>query len=119
MPHFRIETNVPSKNIPSDFAKKLCELIATTLGKPLNFTVVTVVGDAQISWGGVDEPSAQATLMSIGSLDVEKNKQYSKVFYEFISKQLNISTKRMYIHYINAASSDVGYDYTTFHEILG
>lgn len=44
-----------------------------------------------MSWGGTAEPCAQATLMSIGSLGVDKNKQHSKALYDLVCKELNIS----------------------------
>ena len=72
-----------------------------------------------MSWGGSNAPAAQASLMSIGCLGTEENKKHSKCIFELISKELNIPPDRMYITYTNAPSSAVGYNGTTFHDILG
>lgn len=47
-----------------------------------------------MSWGGTDEPAAQATLMSIGALGVAENKKHSKVLYDLIQTELKISPER-------------------------
>ncbi|KAF2885335.1 hypothetical protein ILUMI_20804 [Ignelater luminosus] len=119
MPHFRLETNLAQNKIPGDLPQKLCNVLAKSLGKPINYCVATVIGGVNMSWGGSTEPAAQATLMSIGSLGVEENKKHSKALYDLISKELNIPPDRMYITYINADRSDVGYNGTTFQEIFG
>ncbi|KAL3271447.1 hypothetical protein HHI36_021933 [Cryptolaemus montrouzieri] len=119
MPHLRIETNVPSIKIPKDLPQKLCSTIASSLGKPIGYCVATVVGDVNMSWGGSTDPAAQATLMSIGALGVSENKKHSKAIFEVVEKELGVSKDRMYVSYINAPTSDVGYNGTTFHEIFG
>ncbi|GJQ79923.1 hypothetical protein Trydic_g18367 [Trypoxylus dichotomus] len=119
MPHFRIETNVSASKISPDFTKKLCEITASSLGKPLSYCVATVIPDVNMSWAGTNEPCAQATLLSIGALGLEKNKQHSKAFSDYICKELQISPQRMYIHFINSQSADIGYDGKTFHDIWG
>ncbi|KAJ3666669.1 hypothetical protein Zmor_002103 [Zophobas morio] len=119
MPHFRLETNVPQNKIPADLPQKLCKVVSQSLGKPLNYCVATVIGGVNMSWGGTTEPAAQATLMSIGALGVDQNKKHAKALYELVSKELGVPSDRMYIHFINATTSDVGYNGTTFHDIFG
>ncbi|KAI4454362.1 d-dopachrome decarboxylase [Holotrichia oblita] len=119
MPHFRLETNVSADKVSPDLPKKICKVISSSLGKPLQYCVATVIPGVNMSWGGTNEPCAQATLVSIGALDVDKNKQHSKAFFDLICKELQIGPERMYIHYTNAPSSDIGYNYSTFHDILG
>ncbi|XP_057656879.1 macrophage migration inhibitory factor homolog [Diorhabda carinulata] len=119
MPHFRVETNVPHDKIPADLPAKLCHILAKSLGKPIDYCCATVIGGAKMAWGGKDEPAAQATLMSIGCLGVEENKEHAKELYECITQELGIPANRMYIFFQNATRSDVGYNGTTFHEIFG
>ncbi|CAH1382197.1 hypothetical protein MTP99_006140 [Tenebrio molitor] len=119
MPHFRLETNVPQAKIPADLPQKLCQTLSKSLGKPINYCVATAIGGVNMSWGGTTEPAAQATLMSIGALGVDQNKKHSKALAEVVSKELGVPNSRMYIHFMNAPSSDVGYSGTTFQEILG
>lgn len=92
-----------------------------------------------MSWGGTNEPAAQATLMSIGALGVDANKKHSKALFDIVNKELGIPQDRLvlilfsiffklysfffnfrlYISFVNAPSSDVGYTGTTFHDIFG
>ncbi|XP_019874749.1 D-dopachrome decarboxylase-A [Aethina tumida] len=119
MPHLRIETNVPEANIPKDLPAKLCQVLAKSLGKPVSYCVATVVGGVNMSWGGSTVPCAQATLMSIGALGVEPNKKHSAAIFEVITKELGIADDKMYIHFMDAPSANVGFQGTTFKDILG
>ncbi|XP_050302930.1 macrophage migration inhibitory factor homolog [Anthonomus grandis grandis] len=119
MPHFRLETNVPSERIPKDFPIKLCGILAKSLGKPINYCAATVIGGVNMSFGGTNEPAGQATLMSIGALGVAENKKHSKALFEAIEQTIGIPPNRMYILYQNSPTSDVGYNGTTFHELFG
>lgn len=47
-----------------------------------------------MSWGGTDEPAAQATLMSIGALGIEENKKHSRAIFECISKSVGVPVDR-------------------------
>ncbi|KAI4454314.1 d-dopachrome decarboxylase [Holotrichia oblita] len=118
MPHFRLETNVSADTVSPDLPKKICDIISSSLGKSLQYCVATVVPGVNMSWGGTNEPCAQATLVSIGALGVSENKQHSKAFFDLICTELQISPERMYIHYTDAPSSDIGYNYSTFDDIL-
>ncbi|XP_045468857.1 macrophage migration inhibitory factor homolog [Harmonia axyridis] len=119
MPYLRIETNIPSEDISKDLPSKLCNIIASSLGKPLSYCVATIVGGVNMSWGGSKEPAAQATLMSIGALGRDENKKISKAIFEAVGKELNLPNDRMYITFNNVKSEDVGYNGTTFHDIFG
>lgn len=72
-----------------------------------------------VSWGGGDEPSAQVTLMSIGQLGQKENIKHAKVVFEAVSKGLGVDPGKMYVHFQDAKSQDVGYNGTTFYEIFG
>lgn len=47
-----------------------------------------------MSWGGSDEPAAQAFIMSIGALGVEENKKHSKAISESISHAIGVPANR-------------------------
>ncbi|KAJ8985193.1 hypothetical protein NQ317_018222 [Molorchus minor] len=119
MPYLRLETNVPQEKIPKDFPATLCGVLAKSLGKPINYCCASVTGGVNLSWGGTDAPAAQATLMSIGALGVDQNKKHSKALYQTITQALGISADRMYISFVDAPTSAVGYNGTTFHDIFG
>lgn len=72
-----------------------------------------------MSWGGSSGPCGVARLMSIGQLGVEANKKHSAVLYDHIEKNLGIPKDKLYIHFIDEKTANVGYNGTTFHDILG
>jgi len=119
MPHLKIDTNVPRGKVPAGLEKELCKVIADSLGKPLNYCVVTINPDQIMSFGGDDQPCGQAILMSIGQLGVAENKKHAKAIFEKVQSSLGIAHTKMYIHFQDAKSSEVGYNGTTFHEIFG
>ncbi|KAG5882996.1 hypothetical protein JTB14_033453 [Gonioctena quinquepunctata] len=119
MPHFRLETNVPQDKIPADLPAKLCDVVAKSLGKPLNYCCATVIGGVNMSWGGTADPAAQATLGSIGALGVQENKKHAKALFECITQSIGVPADRMYIMFNDSPTSAVGYKGTTFHEIFG
>ncbi|XP_063239757.1 macrophage migration inhibitory factor-like [Bacillus rossius redtenbacheri] len=119
MPHLRIETNISKEKFTSNFLVDTTDVIAKALGKPKSYCVVSAIPDLPMAWGGTTEPAAIVTLMSIGQLGVEPNKKISKVLSEHFEKTLQLPKTRVYINFIDAASKDVGYDGTTFKEILG
>lgn len=43
MPHFRLETNLPADKIPADLPAKLCKVLASSLGKPINVGLFEVL----------------------------------------------------------------------------
>lgn len=47
-----------------------------------------------MSWGGTNDPAAQATLLSIGALGVDANKKHSKALFAIINKELGIPNDR-------------------------
>lgn len=51
-----------------------------------------------MSWGGSQEPAAQATVMSIGALGVEENKKHSRAIFDCISKAIGVPVDRYIIY---------------------
>jgi len=70
-------------------------------------------------WGGEDVPCAIVSLMSIGKLGLKENKEHSKVLSQHFEKNLGISPDHAYISFQDAKTQDLGYNGTTFHDILG
>ena len=81
--------------------------------------MVSVIPDQMMMWGGKEEPCASLHLMSIGKLGLKENKQLSKVISEHVEKHLGISPNRMYIEFQDIKTADLGYDGSTFHDLLG
>ncbi|MCL4141530.1 UNVERIFIED_CONTAM: hypothetical protein GTU68_008306 [Idotea baltica] len=99
-----------------------------------------------MTFGGTIDACAVAKVTSIGKLGVKENKEHSAAISEFVEKHLAIPRSRqvfnffissslkykvtyinsiifffffrMYIMFYDKPASEVGYDGTTFHEIL-
>lgn len=54
-----------------------------------------------MSWGGTNEPAAQATLMSIGALGTEENKKHSRAIFEALSKTIGVPVDRYFTFFSN------------------
>jgi len=119
MPLFQVTTNIPKSSVPSSYLKETTALLAKMLGKPESYCVASVIPDQMMMWGGEEGPCAIAVLMSIGKLGVQENKEYSRILSEHVQKQLGVSPDRMYIEFQDAQTSQLGYNRTTFHEIMG
>lgn len=70
-----------------------------------------------MSFGGTFEPCAHVSLISIGRLGVEENKKHSKVIMNELEK-LGIPSNRVYIFFQDVHPFEIGYNKTTFAEIL-
>lgn len=118
MPVLTIHTNVGADKVPSDFKKQATDIIAKSLGKPQAYVAVHVNPSQNISFGGSDEPAALCDLVSIGCLSVESNKKHSKNIMEYLTSSLGVSASRIYISFHNTPKGDIGYQNTTFDDLI-
>lgn len=118
MPVFTINTNVPAKDVPTNFKEKATDVIAKSLGKPKAYVAIHLNPGQDISFGGTNEPAALCDLVSIGCLSVDSNKKHSKNIMEFLNQTLKISGSRIYISFKNTPKGDIGFDNTTFDDLL-
>ncbi|KAK6191623.1 hypothetical protein SNE40_003266 [Patella caerulea] len=119
MPSFSLITNLSQGKIPVDFLTQASNLIATALGKPESYVTVRIEADAQMIFGGSNEPCGTAELSSIGRLGIEENKVLAKTIGEFLEKQLGLKQNRVYIRFIDIPRAELGFSGTTFEELLG
>ncbi|RNA14851.1 macrophage migration inhibitory factor [Brachionus plicatilis] len=117
MPMLQISTNIAKEKITEEFNLNLSDVLANTLNKPIGYCAVHIMPDQLMSFGGTFEPCAMVTLMSIGRLGVEENKKHSKAIMCELEK-LGIPPNRIYIFFQDAHPYEVGYNETTFAEIL-
>ena len=117
MPFLQINTNVPKEKITEEFSLNLTQVMAETLNKPKDYCAVHILPGQFISFGGTNEPCAYITLMSIGRLGVEENKKHTQVIMAELEK-LYIPPSRVYIYFQDVLPFEVGYNKTTFAEIL-
>ncbi|CAH1647354.1 unnamed protein product [Spodoptera littoralis] len=91
MPIFKLFTNLPKSQIPTDFVNKILPVLSRTVKKPAHLFICMVSSDCSLSFGGNStDPSAVATLESIGNFGVEENRLIAKEVTEFIEKELGI-----------------------------
>lgn len=53
-----------------------------------------MIGGVNMSFGGSNEPAAQAVLMSIGALGVAENKRHSKALFEAVEQAIGVPPTR-------------------------
>lgn len=116
MPVLTVNTNV--SQVPADFKQKATEVVANSLGKPASYVAVQVNPGQNISFGGTDEPAALCDLVSIGALSASSNKKHSKAIMDFLEQALNVKPTRVYISFHNAPKEDIGFNGTTFADLL-
>ncbi|XP_071546884.1 macrophage migration inhibitory factor-like isoform X2 [Panulirus ornatus] len=119
MPSLEIATNVPKDKVTPTLLLELSKVFSATVSKSEQYCCVRVVPDQLMTFGGSTEPCALAVLHCIGELGVEENKAHAAKIYEFMEKNLGIPSDRMYLTFVDLPTSLVGYQGTTFHEILG
>ncbi|CAL8142587.1 unnamed protein product [Orchesella dallaii] len=115
MPHLRIHTNIARSKIPPGLGKELCQVVAQTIGKPVEVCSALINPDQLLSWGGNDgdEPCAQVVIMSVGHMGAEENKRHAKAITEKIQSSLGITPTKLCIHFQDAKDFEVGYNGTT------
>lgn len=121
MPLLKIETNVKSSDIKDLNAalKELSQAVAKTTGKPEGYVIAQIVPDQAMIFGGSDGPCATATLLSIGKIGTEENKKHASVLYPLVTKLLGVPADRMYMHFQDVTTANLGFQSTTFHELFG
>jgi phenylpyruvate tautomerase len=118
MPVLTLQTNVGAQSIPATFAADLVEVVASALGKPKSYVVVNIQADQNINWGGSAAPAALATLMSIGQINPEANKNTSALISNHLEKALHVPADRFYLTFQDVEPANIGYNGTTFAEIM-
>lgn len=115
MPVFTLNTNV--KDVTSDFHSKALDVLAKTLSKPKSYIAIHVNVGQNLTFGGSSAPAALCDLGSIGQLSVESNKKHSRAIMDLL-KELGISDDRIYINFVNLDKAYVGYNGTTFDDLI-
>mmetsp|Transcript_13139 Transcript_13139/g.32142 ORF Transcript_13139/g.32142 Transcript_13139/m.32142 type:complete len:117 (-) Transcript_13139:297-647(-) len=115
MPTLNVFTNVPGNRVDnSDLLKKLSTAVATSVGKPERWVMISVTTDKPMMYAGTEEPCAYAELISIGAIGGAKNKAISAAISEVVQAKLGVPRDRFYIKFSDAQASDFGYDGSTF-----
>jgi phenylpyruvate tautomerase len=115
MPVFTLDTNI---SIETEIKKKLVldlsKILSKELGKPEQYVEIVLRDNITISFGGTLEPAALCSLSSIGKINANDNRKYSKVISEHLQNILKIPSNRIYINFHDLIPHNVGHNSTTF-----
>ncbi|XP_004843696.1 D-dopachrome decarboxylase [Heterocephalus glaber] len=113
MPFIELDTNLPASRVPAGLEKRLCEVAATILGKPVEHMNVTVRPGLTMVLSGSTEPCTQLLISSVGVVDTaEKNRGHSASFFEFLTKELGLGQDRIIIRFYPMEPWQIGFNGT-------
>ncbi|PAA80423.1 hypothetical protein BOX15_Mlig020724g2, partial [Macrostomum lignano] len=107
-------TNVSGSQIDSQLLRDLTDLLAQKLGKPDSYCTVHISPDQRMAFGGTEDPCGHATLLSLGGLSANLNREISKALADFFSTRLGIPPSRCYIRFIDCQRHELGWNGGTF-----
>jgi len=114
MPLLKLHTSAKVPDGEKDaLVKALSEIVASILGKPKSYMMVSIA-DGHFCMGGEVAPAAFADIRSIGGLNGEVNQSISDQVCTLLNDQLGISTDRIYLNFTNIPASDWGWNNGTF-----
>ena len=114
MPLLKITTNqeIPAQQRPA-LLKAASTQVASLLGKPERYVMVSLETNGDMIFGGETSPVAYLELKSIG-LPEERTTELSNFLCELINGQLGIPAERIYIEFSNAERHLWGWNSATF-----
>ena len=114
MPYLRIQTNQDiDKTKKQSTLKRASQLVATELGKPEKYVMVSFAPIHPMVFAGDDQPCAYLELKSIG-LPESKTQALSASLCQLMQEELGINAERVYIEFADAPRAMWGWNSTTF-----
>lgn len=114
MPYLLITTNQKLGRTQEMALLKQCsETVATMLGKPERYVMVSIESGISMLFGADDAPCAYVELKSLG-LPEEKSKEYSQTLCALLSEVLSLPTDRIYIEFSSPPRHLWGWNSATF-----
>jgi len=114
MPYLKIETNV--KTEPAQQAGLLqsaTDVVATALGKPASYVMVSLQPGSAMLFAGSDAPLAYLELKSLG-LPRQRTAELSAALSALITEVLGVDNERIYIEFSDVERSMWGWKGSTF-----
>ena len=71
-----------------------------------------------ITFGGTNEPCALVSLQSIGNISADENRESCRRIFDHLQNELNISSKRVFINYIDLAAYNVAWNGRIYEDIF-
>jgi len=123
MPYLKIQTNQGmdagiDTGIEQTLLREASSLVASELGKPESYVMISIEPPRPMLFAGTDEPTAYLELKSIGLMESKqpesKTKALSAALCQLISEKMNIPAERIYIEFADAQRSMWGWNGSTF-----
>lgn len=114
MPYLRIQTNQElGHHKKQELLQQASSAVATGLGKPEKYVMVSIAPMQPMVFAGSDAPCAYLELKSIG-LPTNKTKDLSSALCQLIHDTTGIKANRVYIEFADAPREMWGWDGGTF-----
>ena len=110
MPLISISTSKELKE-KKEFIRKVAELVAELTNKSKNFVMVRIEDALDLYFVDSHHDCCYVEIKSIGSLNPSK---MAFIFSEFIAKEIEIPTNRIYINFEDVSASNWAWDCKTF-----
>lgn len=114
MPLLKIQTNQAIRpEQRQSVLRAASQLVATLLGKPERYVMVSLEHNDAMLFAGTDAPLAYLELKSIG-LPTAKTAELSQALCTITHRELSIDTDRIYIEFADAERGMWGWNGATF-----
>lgn len=114
MPLLKIQTNVTlDANAGKALVAEASRTVATLLGKPERYVMVSLEPNATMAFGGSASPLAYLELKSIG-LPQGRTTDLSKALCDLVNTKLGVPADRVYIEFADAKGALWGWNGGTF-----
>lgn len=114
MPLLKIQTNIPIETAAGDsLIRKASQQVASLLGKPERYVMVSLEENPAMLFGGSDDPLAYLELKSIG-LPETRTSELSQALTSLMNAELGLSAERVYIEFTDAPRAMWGWNGGTF-----
>lgn len=104
----------PNPVAESDTIKALSAVVASSVGKPEAYVMVTLRSGTPVCFAGTEAPAAYGELLSIGAIGGDKNKAISKAVADVVTAKLGVPANRFYLSFHDSARTDFGFNGSTF-----
>ncbi len=114
MPYLKITTSKSVGAQPlQDLLQASSRLVASELGKPEKYMMVSMGTAAAMLFAGTDEPCAFLELRGIG-LPASRTKKLSKLLCQLLESHFAVSKERIYINFADVPANLWGWNEDTF-----
>jgi len=114
MPLLKLQTTVAlSEDIRKAFLASLSKAVASTLGKPEQYVMVSI-SQAAMVMSGRSGDAAFVDIRSIGGLSSEVNRNLSQQVCKLLTDSLGISPDRIYLNFTDVEAGNWGWNGSTF-----